>query len=124
MCGVLVAVRGFLSSCGAQTPEHMGSVVAAQRLSCPPACGTLVPQPGIEQASPALQDGFSTTGIPGKFLEIIFKLQYFQRLTKDFTFKYIVFLLLKTLHLFTLKHAYKINIIMSIIGCFKTSRLF
>ena len=68
--GSLVAVRG-LSSCGAQAPEHMssvvaarrlislwrtGSVVAARRLSCHVACGILVPQPGIEPVSLALQD--------------------------------------------------------------------
>ena len=57
---------GFLSSCGMRAPEHTGSVVAACRLSCPTACGILVPRPGIEPASPALEGGFLTTGPPGK----------------------------------------------------------
>ena len=40
---ILVAVRGLLSSCGAWALERAGSVVAAFRLSCPAACGILVP---------------------------------------------------------------------------------
>ena len=32
----------------------------------PAACGILVPQPGIEPTSPALEGGFLTTGPPGK----------------------------------------------------------
>ena len=35
-------------------------------LSCPMACGILVPPSGIESVSPALQGGFLTTGPPGK----------------------------------------------------------
>ena len=63
----LVVVCGFsLSSCGAQAPGRVGSVVVAHRLSCPGACGILVPRPGIEPASPALEGGFFTTGPPGK----------------------------------------------------------
>ena len=65
--GSVVAARG-LSSCGTWTPEHAGSVVAVHRLSCPTACGILVPRPGIEHASPALEGGFFTTGSPGKSL--------------------------------------------------------
>ena len=48
-----------LSSCGL-------SVVPAHRLSCSMACGILVPQPGMELASPVLQGGFLTPGSPGK----------------------------------------------------------
>ena len=44
----------------------MASVVAVHRLSCPAACGILVPRPGIEPASPAQEGGFLTTGPPGK----------------------------------------------------------
>ena len=33
----------------------------------PIACGILVPQPGIEPTSPALEGGFLTTGPPEKF---------------------------------------------------------
>ena len=50
----------------ARAPECTGSVVAARGLSCPVARGILVPQPGIELASPALRDGFLTTGPSGK----------------------------------------------------------
>ena len=42
------------------------SLVLARRLSCPTACGILVPRPGIEPVSPALEDRFLTTGPPGK----------------------------------------------------------
>ena len=35
-------------------------------LSFPTACGILVPQPGTEPSSPALEGGFLTTGPPGK----------------------------------------------------------
>ena len=48
------------------------SLVAAHRLSCPVACGILVPWPGIEPMSPALEGGFLTTGPPGKSQEQIF----------------------------------------------------
>ena len=42
------------------------SVVAVRGLSCPMACGILVPQPGIEPMSPALEGRVLTTGPPGK----------------------------------------------------------
>ena len=42
------------------------SLVVAHGLSCPVACGILVPQPGIDPTSPALEGGFLTTGPPGK----------------------------------------------------------
>ena len=76
--------RFSLSSCGARAPGHIGSVVcgmralslrhassvvAARGLSCPTACGILVPQPGMEPMSPALEGGFFTTGPPGKSLQ-------------------------------------------------------
>ena len=49
----------------------MSSVVAVQGLRCLGACGILVPQPGIEPSSPALDDGFLTTGLLGKsFLHV------------------------------------------------------
>ena len=49
MChvGPFIVAHG-LPTCGAQTPGHMGSVVAVGRLSCPVACGLLVPQPEIQ----------------------------------------------------------------------------
>ena len=42
------------------------SLVLAVGFICPVACGILVPQPGIEPLSPALEDGFLTTGTLGK----------------------------------------------------------
>ena len=44
----------------------VGSVIVACRLSCFLSCGVLVPQPGIELMSPALQGRLLTTGPPGK----------------------------------------------------------
>ena len=40
---------------------HVGSLVVASGLSCPAACGILVPSRGIEPVSPALQGRFLTT---------------------------------------------------------------
>ena len=42
------------------------SLVGAHRLSRPVACGIPVRQPGIEPTSSVLEDGFLTTGPPGK----------------------------------------------------------
>ena len=55
-------------SCGTRAPQFMGSLVAAPGLSCPVACGILVPRPGIEPLFPALEGGFLTTGPPGQSL--------------------------------------------------------
>ena len=92
LVAALVVVCGLLSNCGVQlfsslvvarAPECVGSVVCgrwvlslrrvssvvvARGLSCPVACGILVPQPGIKPTSPALEGGFFTTGSPGKSL--------------------------------------------------------
>ena len=88
-CGAwasLVVVHGLLSSCEARTPGRLGSVfcgtwalslrrvnsvVVAWRLSCPAACGILVPWSGIESVSPALESRFFTTGPPGKSCETV-----------------------------------------------------
>ena len=56
-------VRSFVAARGLQST---GSVVVARGLSCSAACGILVPRPGIEPVSPALQGRFLTTGPPGK----------------------------------------------------------
>ena len=61
--GFSLVVAHMLQS--THSPEHM---VVVCGLSCPTACGILVHWPGIKLASPALQDGFSTTGPPGKSL--------------------------------------------------------
>ena len=44
------------------------SPVVTHELGCSAACKILVPGPGIEPTSPALQSGFLTTGPPGKSL--------------------------------------------------------
>ena len=46
--------------------RHTGSVVLAGGLSCPLACGILVPRTEIEPMSPAWVGRFLTTGLPGK----------------------------------------------------------
>ena len=51
------------------------SVVVACELCCLMACGILVPQPGIELACPELEDGFLTTGPPGKSPQMEFSLE-------------------------------------------------
>ena len=68
------AVNG-LCGCGAH------SVVGAPRLSFSMACGFLVPQPGIEPVSPALQGGFLTTEPLGKSQHCkLTILQFFKKL--------------------------------------------
>ena len=62
--GSFVEAHGF-SSCGTWTLECTGLVVAASELSCSVTCEILVPQPGIEPASPTLQGGLLTTGLQG-----------------------------------------------------------
>ena len=66
----LVSVRGLLVAVASLVAEHrlysVGSVVAVHRLSCPEARGILVPRPGIEPMSPALEGRFLTTEPPGK----------------------------------------------------------
>ena len=71
-------VHRLLSRCGAQAPEYAGSVVTMRELSCPTACEILVPRPGIEPMSPALEGGFLTTGPPGESQEKF--LQYKKRI--------------------------------------------
>ena len=50
---IITAAGGLLSRCGTQ-------------VYCPVACGILVPGPGIEPVSPALEARFLTTEPPGK----------------------------------------------------------
>ena len=50
----LCGTRAF-SSCRAKALERAGSEVGAPRSSCPEACRILVPRPGDEAASSALQ---------------------------------------------------------------------
>ena len=57
LCWFFVAACGHFSSCRTWTLEPAGSVVVKQKAS-----GILVPWPGIEPTSPALEGGFLTTG--------------------------------------------------------------
>ena len=52
----------FLAVMGLCSGAPVGGGVV---LSCPAACGILVPQPGIEPGSRALEGGFLTTEPPG-----------------------------------------------------------
>ena len=54
-----------LSFCRGLALESTGSGAGALGLSCTWPCGVLVPRPGIELESPALQGGFLPTG-PGE----------------------------------------------------------
>ena len=54
---------GFFCS-GAQAPELMDSVVVERGLSCPETRGILVPWPGVEPSSLALEGKLLTTGPP------------------------------------------------------------
>ena len=68
----LACVGSVVGGRWALSLRHVSSVVVAQGLSCPAACGILVPPPGMEPVSPALEGGFFTTGPPGKFRYFIF----------------------------------------------------
>ena len=46
--------------------RHTETFIVAHRLTCPTASGTLVPRPGIELASPAVEGEPPTTGPLGK----------------------------------------------------------
>ena len=58
----------FFWLCWIFTVAGQLSLVAHAGLVAPAACGIIVPQPGIELASPALKGDFLTTGPPGKSL--------------------------------------------------------
>ena len=59
----------FFSCCRARALECKGSVIAVCEFlsSYPEAWGILVPQPGIEPSSPALEGGFITSGPQRKY---------------------------------------------------------
>ena len=52
--------------------QTVGSLVTVHGLNCSVACGNLVPRPGIEPESSALQGGSLTTGRPGKSCNLYF----------------------------------------------------
>ena len=66
-CRIFLAPWGiFCCSTWALQLWHIGSVIAALRLSSSTAYGILVPWPGIKPMSPVLQGRFLTTRPPGK----------------------------------------------------------
>ena len=65
---IALTIRTFV---GQVMSLFTGYWVVACGLGCSAACVILVPQAGIELASPALQDEFLTTGPPGKSLFIL-----------------------------------------------------
>ena len=65
----LCVLVGLGLCCSAQP-----SLVLSLGISCPAACGILVPWPGIEPVSPELKGKFLTTVPPGKSPAIIYKL--------------------------------------------------
>ena len=66
LCWVLVVARGIFRL------WPTDSLVVVLRLSFSKACGILVPWPGIEPVSPALQSGFLTAGLLRKPLSLFF----------------------------------------------------
>ena len=67
---VLVVVRGILRC------SPWVSLVVFRGLCCSKACGILVPRPGIQLVSPALEGRFLTTGPPGKSQDRYFYFQF------------------------------------------------
>ena len=76
-CRLPFVVVQRLSSCSTWALEHEGSVAAELRLSYPEVCGILVPWPGIEPESLALQGRLLITGPPGKSPILAFRLMIF-----------------------------------------------
>ena len=64
----LVAALGIIALCGIIAAHWFSSCGSQAQLFH--VCGTLVPWPGVELTSPALQGRFLTTGTPGKSQEV------------------------------------------------------
>lgn len=62
MSGLSCGVQDLLLRVRASQLWCTGSAVVMCGLSCPAACGTLVPRPGIELTSPTLESRFLITG--------------------------------------------------------------
>ena len=58
-----------------QLSRTRASVIVGQRLSCPVACGILVPKLGVEPGSPALAGGVLTLDHQG--IPLFFFIRYF-----------------------------------------------
>ena len=77
-CGLRAAL--WLRHAGSRV--HAGSAAAKRGLSCPMACGILVPQPGIKPTFSAVEGGYLTTGPPGKSLNVYMTKGKFADVTK------------------------------------------
>jgi hypothetical protein len=66
----LLLLQSMDSGCRLQELWCVGSVVLVHGFGCPEACGILVPRPGIEPTSLALEGRFPTTGPPGQSLPL------------------------------------------------------
>ena len=75
-CNTQASCCGGFSFCRAQALGHIGSVVVAHGLSCPAACGMLVPSARTEPMYPALAGGFWATIPPGKSLTALLSLYF------------------------------------------------
>ena len=53
-------------NCSYAVVMQLCSYAVVMQLNCPVACGILLPEPGIEPMSPALEGGVLTTGLSGK----------------------------------------------------------
>ena len=67
-CEVYLFFKFIYFGCAGSSLWHVGSLGRTHRLSCPSACGILVPRSGMEPQSPALEGRFLITGPPGKSL--------------------------------------------------------
>ena len=74
MSGLNCSTRELSLRSTGSSLRRAGSLVVARGFSCPVACGILVPQPGIEPVSTALEGRFLTTGPPGKALKEVLKM--------------------------------------------------
>ena len=71
MLSLSCGTRGLHCTTADLSLQHVDSLAVACSLSYSKVCGILVPQPGIEPASPALQSGFLTTWLPGMSREAL-----------------------------------------------------
>ena len=78
----LIAARR-LQSTWALELKWAGSVVTGRGLSCSTACGILVPQPGVEPASSALESRFSTSRPPGESQSVFYNINTFEEYRPD-----------------------------------------
>ena len=81
----LECVGAVCAGCRLSGRSLWASLVVVHGLSCPTACGILVPRPGIEPMPPVLEGGFSTTGPPGKSSMVVTVLFAWNWVTEEVT---------------------------------------